>query len=479
MSLDTIPSLSRYFRPSGELSSLKADRNLSGKQGGFFRFGPETICFGRCDAGVASRDPGCELEDLSKYAQANGDSLILPFDPEEIVQNLREERYVGTSANYADRYSLTRDLYYLARPWMPLAIRKYLQQIYLRGWETLPFPTWPVDRTVDRLFEDLLRLTLQANGTTSIPFIWFWPDGANACAIMTHDVEEEAGKAFCAELMSIDESYKIPASFQIVPEVRYSVELQFLDEIRTRGFEVNVQDLNHDGRLFLHKSEFERRVKLINQYGKSFQAVGFRSAVLYRNQAWFNLLDFEYDMSVPSVAHLDPQRGGCCTIMPYFVGGLVELPVTVSQDHTLFNILNDFSLDLWRKQTELIVTHHGLMNFIVHPDYILGKKAQDAYKSLLAFLANLRERSGVWMALPKDVNRWWRQRDKMVLGRKADEWVIEGEGSERARVAYATLEDGHLVYSFASESTNAAALDCADKAAQSETRAGIAFKGSH
>ena len=478
MSLDTIPSLSRYFRSSRALSSVKADGKLSGKQG-FFRFGPETICFGRCSGGVLSRDPGSGLEDLTKYVQTNGDDLILPFDPEEIVQNLREERYVGSSANYAERYSLTRDLYYLARPWMPLAIRKYLQQIYLRGWETLPFPTWPVDRTVDGLFEDLLRLTLQANGTSSVPFIWFWPDGANACAIMTHDVEEEAGKEFCPKLMSIDESFKIPASFQIVPEVRYSVEPQFLDEIRTRGFEVNVQDLNHDGRLFLHRSEFERRVKLINQYGKSFQAVGFRSAVLYRNQAWFDLLDFEYDMSVPNVAHLDPQRGGCCTIMPYFVGGLVELPVTVSQDHTLFNILNDFNLDLWRQQTRAIWEHHGLMNFIVHPDYILGKKAQDAYKNLLAFLVNLRERSGVWIALPKDVNRWWRQRDQMVLTRRGGNWTIEGEGSERARVAFATLQDGHLVYSVSLQAKNANALDCDDEAAQSEIRARIAFKGNH
>ena len=31
-------------------------------------------------------------------------------------------------------------------------------------------------------------------------------------------------------------------------------------------------------------------------------------------------LDFSFDMSIPNVAHLDPQRGGCCTIMPYFIG---------------------------------------------------------------------------------------------------------------------------------------------------------------
>jgi hypothetical protein len=454
LSLDTFPSLNRYFRPSGLHPSFKTDVKVSGRSG-FFRFGLETICFGRCNNGLAAENPSCQLEDLSQNLRSDDGKLILPFDAEEVVKNLREERYIGNSTQ---RDSLTRDLYYRARPLMPLGFRKYLQQIYLRGWEQLPFPRWPVDRTVDRLLEELLRLSLKENGTKSIPFIWFWPEGASACAIMTHDVEEEAGKDFCSELMNIDDSFGIPASFQVVPEVRYSVESDFLEEIRTRGFEINVQDLNHDGRLFLHRNEFERRAKLINQYGRSFQAVGFRSAVLYRNQAWFDLLEFEYDMSVPSVAHLDPQRGGCCTIMPYFVGGLVELPVTASQDHTLFNILSDYSLEIWKQQANLILKHHGLMNFIVHPDYILENKPQDAYKRLLAFLSDLRQKSGVWMALPRDVNRWWRQRDQMVLTHCGGNWIIEGEGSDKARVAFATLEGNELVFSVSDRAQSAAAV---------------------
>jgi len=156
-------------------------------------------------------------------------------------------------------------------------------------------------------------------------------------------------------------------------------------------------------------------------------------------------LEFEYDMSIPSVAHLDPQRGGCCTIMPYFIGNLLELPVTMTQDHSLFNVLNDFTLELWHEQIQLILKHHGLMNFIVHPDYILTSKAQRAYKELLASLVRLRTDDGLWIAIPKEVNRWWRQRDQMVLTHRGAEWIIEGEGSERARVAFATLEGNELI----------------------------------
>jgi hypothetical protein len=272
---------------------------------------------------------------------------------------------------------------------------------------------------------------------------------------MTHDVEAAPGKRFCSQLMDLDNSFGIPASFQIVPEKRYSVEPEFLEEMRRRGFEVNVQDLNHDGNLFRNKAEFERRVKKINNYGREYQAAGFRSAVLYRNQEWFDLLQFEYDMSVPSVAHLDPQRGGCCTMMPYFIGELVELPVTTTQDHSLFNVLDDYSMTLWNQQAELILKHHGLMHFMVHPDYILEERAQSTYKSLLSSLARWRREQGVWVALPRDVSRWWRQRDRMVLTQKGGNWSVEGEGSERARVAFATLQVDRLVYSFADRQANA------------------------
>src|SRR6185437_8114699 len=165
----------------------------------------------------------------------------------------------------------------------------------------------------DSIFEKLLVLALKSEGLTEIPFIWFWPDSAQGAAVMTHDVETETGRVFCSELMDINDGFQIPASFQVVPEKRYPVPEEYLREIEDRGYEVNVQDLNHDGRLFDDYEEFTRRAAKINQYAKQYRAVGFRSAILYRKQEWYRHLDFEYDMSVPNVAHLDPQRGGCCS----------------------------------------------------------------------------------------------------------------------------------------------------------------------
>jgi hypothetical protein len=157
---------------------------------------------------------------------------------------------------------------------LPLGLRKYLHRIHLSDWKEIPFPHWPVDSTVDDLLKTVLAVLLKSNGLKEIPFIWFWPNGAEGCSIMTHDVEAEPGKQYISQLMDIDDSFNIPASFQIVPEKRYTVEQELLESIRRRGFEVNVQDLDHDGRLFQDKNEFTRRLqKLIGMPGNTTQRV--------------------------------------------------------------------------------------------------------------------------------------------------------------------------------------------------------------
>jgi hypothetical protein len=167
---------------------------------------------------------------------------------------------------------------------------------------------------------------------------------------------------------------------------------------------------------------------------------------MYREQSWFDAFEFRFDMSVPSVAHLEPQRGGCCTVMPYFVGNVLELPLTTAQDYSLFNILSDYSTTLWQAQITLIRESHGLISFIAHPDYLRDRRALAVYKELLAELAHLRDDQGVWMALPSEIDAWWRTRRELSLIRDGAAWRVVGAGSERARVGYASIDDGRVVY---------------------------------
>ena len=204
--------------------------------------------------------------------------------------------------------------------------------------------------------------------------------------------------------------------------------------------------MNHDGRLFDSKQEFLRRAKLINRYGREYGARGFRAGVLYREPEWYDALEFAYDMSMPNVAPLDPQRGGCCTVMPYFIGDILEIPVTTVQDYTLFHVLNERSIDLWKSQIDLILRKNGLLSFIAHPDYLMERCTLSVYEALLDYLRELREKTPLWCALPREIDEWWRARNKMAVVWDGEAWRIEGDDSGRAALAFAKNVDGKLLY---------------------------------
>jgi hypothetical protein len=419
---------------------------MSAEQG-YFRFGQDVVCYGRSCAGALVQQAQGPLYDVLPDVRVENGTVRLPFDPTEVIDNLRLERYPhGGPSGYA---SLLKTIYYWFRPLTTQALRKQVQRFHARNWRKLSFPHWPVDTTVENLCEALILLSLKAKGVERIPFVWFWPQGARGCVLMTHDVETTAGRNSCKELLDLDDSLNVKASFQIVPEERYAVTAEFLDAIRQRGCEIVVQDLNHDGKLFDEKQEFLRRLALIHRYAAEFGARGFRAAVLYRKPEWFGELKFSFDMSMPNVAHLDPQRGGCCTVMPYFIGEVLEVPLTTLQDYMLFHVLGERSIDLWKTQVKMILAKNGLVSFIIHPDYITARDTRSVYEGLLRWLADLREQQSLWFTLPSEIDSWWRARSRMSVVKDGEAWRIEGEGAERAVLAFAREVDGHLVYELA------------------------------
>jgi hypothetical protein len=433
--------LTEYYRCPDRYARL-ALRRRGPMATGYFRFGEDTTCFGNLSGYQPASDPENPLHDVSADVETEDGTVYLPFDPREIVANLQREIYVGDWRSGSS--STIAKMYYFVRPVLPVGLRKHLQKFHLRNWDKQSFPRWPVDCSVDNLLEKLLLLSLRESGARQVPFIWFWPEGKSACALMTHDIETKTGRDYCATLMDIDESRGIKASMQVIPEERYGVSPEFLQSLRDRGFEVVVHDLNHDGHLYENREQFLERAEKINAYGRQYHSEGFRAAVLYRKQVWYDALRCSFDMSVPNVAHLDPQHGGCCTVMPYFIGDILELPVTTTQDYTLFHILNDYSTDIWKRQTSIIVEKHGLMSFIIHPDYVMDDRQRAIFEALLDHLVELRRDRNVWVTTPGEVNRWWRQRAQLHLVEKNGAWQIEGAGSDRARLAWACEVDGRL-----------------------------------
>src|SRR5271157_4374466 len=140
-----------YYRCPDEFASFALADNLSA-QPGYFRLGPDTICYGRRAMGKGTSiaaDPSYDALDNVTIQEA---MPSLPFDPAEVIDNLRCERYPvaaeGAGKRLATR-SAIRNAYYLARPLMPVGVRKHFQRFELRDWGKVTFPAWPVDRTVD------------------------------------------------------------------------------------------------------------------------------------------------------------------------------------------------------------------------------------------------------------------------------------------------------------------------------------------
>jgi hypothetical protein len=273
------PLLDYYRLPEVLLGSVSPTAISVSNDTGFFQFGAKNICYGRCQSGVTADVTAAGAFDASGDVRLEGTTIQLPFDFAEVIENLRLERYRQKMTRGMEVFAGSepvRQLYYLLRVFLPVLARRHLQKAYFSDWKKLPFPAWPVDFTVDTLHEEFLRLLLEANGLKKVPFIWFWPGGAPNCLMMTHDVETSAGRDFTSKLMDLDDSYGIKSSFQVIPEKRYEISEDYICEIRTRGCEFNIHDLNHDGHLYREREEFVRRAARINGYIHRYDSRGFR-----------------------------------------------------------------------------------------------------------------------------------------------------------------------------------------------------------
>src|SRR5712691_7571825 len=168
-----------YYRCPANVGDLRLAGGLSNDPG-YFRFGSGTICYGNSASGFRSQQVSSSLYDVLADVRTGDGGVRLPMDPDEIIENLRFERYWrsgnGTGGRLA-HHPWLRSLYYWLRPFLPVDVRKHLQRVHLNDWRNIPFPHWPVDRTVERILDRLLVLSMKAQEIQKAPFVWFWPEG--------------------------------------------------------------------------------------------------------------------------------------------------------------------------------------------------------------------------------------------------------------------------------------------------------------
>ena len=360
-------------------------------------------------------------------------NVFLPFDPNEVVEAFWSERYLHTAQGTKVRI-LRRALmraYYRIRPLLPRRLQIWLRRRFARVQARATFPRWPVETCLHDFFELMFAILAGINGAP-VPRIASWPDGHSWALVLSHDVEQAEGLAAMHPVLELERARGLRSAWNVVPR-RYPIDPRCLTELSAAGFEVGVHGPYHDGRDLESLATWQRRLPEANAAGAQWQAVGFRSAALHRHWDWMRLLAFDYDSSCPDTDPFEPQAGGCCTWLPFFNGELVELPLTLPQDHTLFVILGQHDESMWVQKTEFLRDRGGMAMIDTHPDYLIESVIFTAYTR---FLDRFAGDPTAWKALPRDISSWWRRRAASTLEHTVGGWRIVGPAADDGRVVF-------------------------------------------
>jgi hypothetical protein len=297
-------------------------------------------------------------------------------------------------------------LYYELRPFIPRSLQVYLRRTIVRRRRLLHKSVWPIDESTAEM----------PNGWTG------WPEEKRFALILTHDVETTKGQEKCYDLAKLEMEMGFQSSFGFVPE-RYVADAELRHFLVGNGFEITVHDLLHDGKLYRSRQVFQERSKRINQYLREWNAVGFRSGSMHSKLDWLHNLDIEYDSSTFDTDPFEPQPDGIATIFPFLVygnngqRGYVELPYTIPQDFTLFVLMKEKNINIWKKKLDWIAEKGGMALLTAHPDYMNCRKSKCAneeypiefYEEFLDYIKD-RYEGQYWNPLPREMARFWKSR---------------------------------------------------------------------
>ncbi len=334
---------------------------------------------------------------------------------------------------------VSHKLYYELKPFIPRSIQLRVRRMVVQRKRKLCEHIWPIDG----------KAAKPPEGWTG------WPDGKKFALVLMHDVDTEKGHEKCLELAKLDEKMGFQSSFNFVPE-RYHVSSEVRRILVKKGFEIGVHGLKHDGKLFSTRKTFEEQAIRINQYLEDWQSVGFVSPSMHRNLDWMHDLKIKYDTSTFDTDPFEPQPDGVCTIFPFWVpgtrnskpgfgsselvtrnsellpaeasaqegvtlstlntrhstldSGYVELPYTLPQDHTLFILMQEKSISVWKQKLDWVADRGGMALLITHPDYMnfdhgksgLGEYTVSHYREFLEYVKE-HYCDLYWNVLPREV----------------------------------------------------------------------------
>jgi hypothetical protein len=375
----------------------------------------------------------------AREAQTGNDAFSFWKLPEEWHETLAE--MIEQSESAAEHYLLERYLgdrrrrppsamgpYYRVKNLIPDRLRFRINSVAVRSRPRRQFPHWPCESALLDYWRGWLRQALDQVKTSDAWHIGFWPKGARCCVVLTHDVESPEGLELIEGVAALEEKHGFRSAWNL-SLAQYKVDWARVAEMRDRGFEFGAHGLCHDGRLFRSAKDFAELAPMLEELAHDHQLTGFRAPSTLRRAEWIAGLSFDFDSSFSDTDPWEPQAGGTCSVFPFHLGSLIELPYTLPQDHTLLHLLHRDPLQLWTVKARWIASLGGMILALTHPDYMGKGRYLAEYEELIRRLSSIEN---VWRALPSEIASWWRQRAQSELVIENGSPRIIGPASDRA-----------------------------------------------
>jgi len=210
--------------------------------------------------------------------------------------------------------------------------------------------------------------------------------------------------------------------------------------LQDRGVELCVHSFVHNDLSQLTAAEQARQIgraiDLFSKHGISFR--GFRSPYLKYNQATLEAVEqagFEYDSNLPfywappefagklSAGEQDGLRRGLDFYrpvefpaersLPRFIGGLLEIPVSLPDDEILLDRVGMDAVrigDVWLEMARMALERGELFTVQLHPERLTILR--DALCRTLDFA---RTSGDFWIATLSEISAWWKRRATVGL----------------------------------------------------------------
>jgi peptidoglycan/xylan/chitin deacetylase (PgdA/CDA1 family) len=321
-----------------------------------------------------------------------------------IIRNLNPQIY-GNKKESVIRRTCVK-LYYFLKPGLSRYVQLKIRSLIGKIIRKTNCKNWPIN----------LNSNIYPENWTG------WPEKKKFTVVLRHDVETICGVKNIYKLLEMEKELGFKSSFNFSPE-RYDVSETLIAEIKKKGFEVGLHGLNHDGKLYSSKNEFQKRAVRINKYLRDWDICGFVSPSTQHNYEWISELNILYDSSSFDTDPFEPQPDSINTIFPFIFTSketgkkYVELPYTLPQDSTLFLILGEKDTRIWKQKIDWIAENNGMVLLNTHPDYMFFDDAQKTnmlypsnfYKEILEYITTKYQDQFIHF-LPCEIAEYWMKR---------------------------------------------------------------------